>query len=742
MNGKQIFVGRQEELEEFKKVLENPQGQAVIVVGQAGMGKTFLVNKMAEIALKYPGLKCGCVRYEVTPTDSVDSTMALMMDNAFEAAATEAGSFDNVPERRKQWMALLKTIVPKGDKIAELIDSLRRDPAKNTREQFIERLNLISKRMPKNGRAIFIIDPEKYMQEKSDQSWAIVVKQLPEKVKFVFAQRNEDMLVDSETFNSLDNVVCIPEKRLDVLDEPSVDELIGLESANIKYPISEIKKVISGYKGHPYAVGAALGLLKAEVKLEELPKRPEPIKFAEIQWKEICKRGEEAIRLFRAYAILEIGVPEDIIEYVSGLDNYQILHLLADNYLKGLLREEGEGKRIYHSILTEYILGQMGNEEKKKYHLQAVKIYRGKLKKARTEQTKPDELAATRLPEHVLAAEGQDAFAGMFINECYRPLFTLGVLDMCISLSERALKMVKDGSERHAMLLCNLGIIYVTRGELEKAEEMHKKAFAINEKLGRQEGMAIDYAALGLVYYGRRDLGKAEKMHFKGLEIEKKLGRLEGMARQYGNLGLIYLTRGDLDKAEEMHKKALAIEEKLGRLEGVAIDYGNLGLIYQNRGELDKAEEMHKKALEIDERIGNQLGVATHYGNLGIIYLKRGDLDKAEEMHKKSLQIEEKLGRLEGMANAYGNLGLIYDACGDLDKAEEMNKKALEIDEKIGNQEGMAHDYCNLGNLYEKKGDLKKAKEYWLKARDLYEKIGMPNEVKEVQGWIDSARPN
>ena len=44
MAEKRIFVGREDELEQFHKVLEDPQGQAVLVVGQAGMGKTWLVN--------------------------------------------------------------------------------------------------------------------------------------------------------------------------------------------------------------------------------------------------------------------------------------------------------------------------------------------------------------------------------------------------------------------------------------------------------------------------------------------------------------------------------------------------------------------------------------------------------------------------------------------------------------------------------------------------------------------------
>jgi len=34
MSAEKIFVGRKAELEQFKEVLQNPKGQAVLVVGQ------------------------------------------------------------------------------------------------------------------------------------------------------------------------------------------------------------------------------------------------------------------------------------------------------------------------------------------------------------------------------------------------------------------------------------------------------------------------------------------------------------------------------------------------------------------------------------------------------------------------------------------------------------------------------------------------------------------------------------
>ncbi len=735
-----IFVGRKAELEQFKKVLKDPKGQAVLVVGQAGMGKSWLVNKMAEIAENHPKLKCGWVRYEVTSNDSVDAMMERMMDDAFHAGDVVEGSFDNTVRRRKQWYSLLETVVPKGEKISKLIHSFERNQQRPTREEFLDRLRLISGKIEDNGRAVFIIDPLEYLERERDEyaeEWAIVVRDLPEKIKFVFAQRPEDALARYRKFAKLGNVERVPRSNLGTLKETAVNELLDLRASEMSYTITELRESLSRYEGHPYALQGALDMIATGTKLEKLPDDPTETGIVEEQWRKICGYGEDAIHLFKAYAILEEAVPDEIVDNVAEIKADTRLTLLAKNvFLDKLLYGEEDSKRIYHLLLAKYILSQMNDKEQKDYHSRAVGIYRGKLEKARQEQIKPDALSAMRLAEHVLAADGKEAFVDAFVNECYDPLTNLGLLDATISLSERALGMVEKGSEEEAMVLGNLGLIYQDRGDLAKAEDMHNKSLEIVKKLGNLEGMASDYAALGLVHYTRGDLSKAKEMHIKGLKIEEKLGRLEGMARQYGNLGLIYQDRGDLDKAEEMHKKSLEIEKKLGRLEGMASDYGNLGLIYMDKGDLAKAEEMHKKSLEIEKKLGRLEGMASDYAALGLVYHDRKELDKAKEMHTLGLEIEEKLGRLEGIARQYLNLGLIYMDKGELDKAKELHLKSLEIAEKLGNKEGMAMNFVNLGLIYKQRGDIGKAREYWEKAVGLFMKMGMPHEMEKVEGWI------
>lgn len=302
---------------------------------------------------------------------------------------------------------------------------------------------------------------------------------------------------------------------------------------------------------------------------------------------------------------------------------------------------------------------------------------------------------------------------------------------------ESILELSANDKLWQAIALGNLGVIYGTLGEPDRANEMFHKSLAIDEKLGRLGGMATSYGNLGIIYQMRGKLDRAEEMYRNALAIGEKLGNQDGIAEQYGNLGLVYRMRGDLDRAKEMFQKSLDIEEKLDQQVGMAINYDNLGLIYQLRGELDRAEELHRKALGINERLGNQEGIAVSYDNLGLMYRTRGELDTAEQMHRKSLDIVMKFGHREGMASNYGNLGEIYRLRGELDTAKEMYVKALAIAAECNLSEEMANQNANLGTIAKAHGELEQARELWTKARDLFAKIGMPHRVKEMQASLD-----
>jgi len=354
------------------------------------MGKTWLVNKMAEIAENHPKLKCGWVRYEVTPTDSVDSMMALIMDNAFEAGHVKERSWDITSRRLEKLRGLLNLL-----KVGDLVLSLWRGAQRTAREDLLKRLALISKRMPSNGRAVFVIDPDKHMQAESDQAWAVVTQELPEKIKLLFGQRPDGVLVNSERFSGLDNVVYIPDGGLGALNKEDVGKLVELWAKEVDCGSKGLLEALSQYEGHPYAVQGALGLLTTGSSIDKLPQDPSGI--AVEQWREICRRGRDAVCLFEAYAVLEVSVPDHIVEYVAGLDSASRKSLLADSYIEGLVRQEKKGSRIYHAILADHILSQIGEKEKKKYYNRLVEVYGRGL----DEYGRKDKRGVMRLSRHI-----------------------------------------------------------------------------------------------------------------------------------------------------------------------------------------------------------------------------------------------------------------------------------------------------------------------------------------------------
>ena len=91
----------------------------------------------------------------------------------------------------------------------------------------------------------------------------------------------------------------------------------------------------------------------------------------------------------------------------------------------------------------------------------------------------------------------------------------------------------------------NLGVLYRQNGEPDRAEEMYRKALAIDEDLGRKEGMASDYGNLGGLYADKSEFDRAEEMYQKSLALFRELGAADRIAHVEGLLRTIGVGAGD-----------------------------------------------------------------------------------------------------------------------------------------------------------------------------------------------------
>ena len=301
---------------------------------------------------------------------------------------------------------------------------------------------------------------------------------------------------------------------------------------------------------------------------------------------------------------------------------------------------------------------------------------------------------------------------------------------------EKSLVIKKEIGDRNGEADCytNLGNVYRSVGEYEKAREHLEKSLVIKKEIGDRNGEADCYTNLGNVYRSVGEYEKAREHLEKSLVIKKEIGDRNGEADCYTNLGNVYRSVGEYEKAREHLEKSLVINKEIGDRNGEADCYTNLGNVYRSVGEYEKAREHLEKSLVIKKEIGDRNGEADCYTNLGNVYRSVGEYEKASHYHEKSLTISRKIGNRHKKALSYLNLGRKLYSGGKYPMANEYNKKAFAIFTDIGDREGMASFYLNQGNVQLAVSNTIKAKEYYENALTISKETG--NRAKEAEGYL------
>ena len=281
-----------------------------------------------------------------------------------------------------------------------------------------------------------------------------------------------------------------------------------------------------------------------------------------------------------------------------------------------------------------------------------------------------------------------------------------------------------ESSPHSPLAHINLGYVYYTAGDLEKAEAACKRAIEL------KDDQAFAHLNLGLIYMDKEMFGQAEQEFTKELALNKASNKaLFNLGILHHKEGMHYLGRNELQKAAEAFNKAEAdwrenlrlnpneplVHNQLGLLymdkkmyaeaetefrKELAFNPGstrtvfNLGLLYYDMNKLNEAEDLWLKVLKINPR--EQMV----YNNLGFLYVKKNMLPEAERAFRSEIAVNPT------SHTALFNLGLLYSKQGRFQEAEQCWKRVIEVKpDKID-------AYRELIILYQKQKEYDKAKFY------------------------------
>ena len=150
----------------------------------------------------------------------------------------------------------------------------------------------------------------------------------------------------------------------------------------------------------------------------------------------------------------------------------------------------------------------------------------------------------------------------------------------------------------------------------------------------------------------------------KGLDVADRLPDSPRNVRIKANLqhtlASTYFRSGDFPAAIENFEASIEKRDRIGDLQGMSRSHSNLAALYWHQGKYDLVVHHTQQSLEINRRIGHTRGMAVCFNNLGAMYFAMGEYAQAVDYYEQSLQIKEQIGDPTGMAYAYNNLGEVY----------------------------------------------------------------------------------
>jgi len=430
---------------------------------------------------------------------------------------------------------------------------------------------------------------------------------------------------------------------------------------------------------------------------------------------------------------------DDVIHYLSAApgsqqpEQIEITSLLNNLRQKGMIyhRETSALDRAQeysfkHAILREVTYDTILKRVRRAYHAQIAEwMIKENLERA-------GDLTAM-VGEHLeLAGENQRAAsfyrqAGEQAARQYSNQSALKYLGHALELAPRA-----DLDERYACLYAREQVYSLLGSRNEQQQDLEQLvAFAAQLADQRKQG---EVALLQATAASERS-NYPQIINYTGeaIRIAQSLAipELEGKANLIRGRAL--LSKGDYPGAIECFNQTLRLSEapQLPNLKADSVRY--LGIVSERLGNLTSAIEYFETSLDLYREIGDRRGEGKTLNQLGNTLLLQGDHTGGMRYYDQFLTISREIGDRWGEGQVIRNIADTYLHQYDYSGASKYFEQALEITREIGNRTIESSALVGLGNVYLEQAEFTKAKNVFEQSLNIAREIGnKPWEAKTL----------
>jgi len=273
---------------------------------------------------------------------------------------------------------------------------------------------------------------------------------------------------------------------------------------------------------------------------------------------------------------------------------------------------------------------------------------------------------------------------------------------------------------------------------LDAAIRYSREAIAVGEAAGALAAQGRAHFTIGFVRGVTGFLDESRASLDKAVELSNTAGDAVVRSLSLSGAGLLRNWAGDYGEAAQLQKEGKTLARDSGLLFPLLFSSFLHGLSLTGKGDYDDALASFTEGLSLAERVGDE---AIHHrllNCLGWLYADLGDLDQAEELNSISARIGRRRTDPGTQPNAELNLAEIYCSKADVARSQDQYDEVYRYFLNPDNSLWMRYRYsirmfAGMGELALRRGDLSTARSHSAQCLELATRTASRKNL--VKGW-------
>jgi tetratricopeptide (TPR) repeat protein len=375
--------------------------------------------------------------------------------------------------------------------------------------------------------------------------------------------------------------------------------------------------------------------------------------------------------------------------------------------------------RFQHDKIREAVLHEMDEDTRKRYHRD--------IAEAMIACYGEDIDYAYAIAMHWFAADNPHQ-AIPYAARASSHLLDIGHTLELHALIKQALPHTPPGKDRIRLLISRakvarrMGDPHLT---IEQARQAGEEASEAEWVYGQIDAMRTLHHG----YYAVGEYDDAEKIADQVIEMGYAADILRPVIAMLRMKSAIARRRGHLDKAEQYITEAMGLTAKApGTEEAYAMCLVTRGLLKSQKQPGSGIDDL-KQALAVFRQTRFMNGILSCLQNMSAIYIEAGNPQAAKPVLEEALQIAHRINKPENVIMAHLNLGTVYNAEDNHEEAIKQYEFALPVARRIQSKNLIAYIHLNHAHSLHAPGQHQAARQHHRAAIEQFQAMNMIHQV-------------